>query len=111
MREIKFRCFGKNSKEFLQDKKGYGLTLKELQNVADLDSWEISQSTGLLDKNGKEIWEGDIVKFGNSIGEIKWEDFGWVIVIKEFTSIELWQFNGNEEVIGNIYETPELLKS
>lgn len=58
MREIKFRAWGKNSKEFLTDGTFIGFTLKEIQNIEYIDGWEFSQYTGLKDKNGKEIYEG-----------------------------------------------------
>ena len=60
MRKLKFRLFGKNSEEFL-GVAPYGLSLNELQNVCDLDAWHIMQFTGLIDKNGVEIYEGDIL--------------------------------------------------
>lgn len=76
------------------------------------DTYEWMQYTGLTDKNGQEIYEGDILKsekYGN--GEVKWENgvgFGC-----EFEEIRLgtgvWHM-GEYEVIGNIYEDPELLE-
>ncbi len=61
MRPIKFRAYGKNSKEFLKyvehGKTITGLTLKNIQNIEDIDSWELSQFTWLLDKNWKEVYE------------------------------------------------------
>jgi uncharacterized phage protein (TIGR01671 family) len=126
MREIKFRAWGKNSKEFLQDKNGYGLTLKEIQNIADIDLWEFQQFTGIIDKNGKEIYEGDVVKTpqqkyikqwvveydydGNLIlsnqinSEMSLYDFEDMILNKENCYIK------DIEVIGNIFENPELIK-
>lgn len=64
---------------------------------------ELMQFTGLLDKNGKEIYECDITK----------SDFGYSGVV-ELDSIHYAHgectVSGNIEVIGNIYENPELLK-
>lgn len=112
-RIIKFRLFGKNSKEFLQDKNGYGLTMKEIQNVECLDDWEMSQFTGLIDKNGKEIWEGDIVT-----GEAMESGYLPTAVVKycspEFLAVDNGiiriTLNNTCEVVGNIYENSDLIK-
>ena len=65
------------------------------------------QFTGLHDKNGKEIYEGDVVIFGGSK----------IPKVMEFVRGGFWLdgiYGGAEayrmEVIGNIYENPELLK-
>lgn len=91
------------------DMEGYG-------EHYEIDSETLCQFTGLVDKNGKRIWENDIVKHevSDTIGTVKWyqEDYvGWcvddiVIDEQQFTD-EMW----NEcEVIGNIFDNPELLK-
>lgn len=84
---------------------------KELKNTVPyhLRSSEVKlmQFTGLHDKNGKEIWEGDIVK------EVQDEDSDrkpFIIEIKiPNIFFERWASTCGE-VLGNIYENPELLK-
>lgn len=122
MEEIKFRLFGKNSKEFLGEKP-YGLTLKELQNVADLDAWHKQQFTGLEDANGVEIYEGDIIGSQKTIGEgrcathhvVSWHDTGLkakqIGTYGAYIGIAFYTQNMGSPyvVVGNIYENPELL--
>lgn len=93
----------------------------------ETDGWyEVNQSTicqctGLKDKNGKLIWENDIVrdKHGNFYKAF-WQDnyyqFSWICVKSDVFSIGakwyLWSFKSFEiEVIGNIFDNPELLES
>ncbi len=78
----------------------------------------LMQFTGLKDKNGREIYEGDILKSGNeSEAVIVWSQekarwkidesqtkSGWIHPVDGFGGMD------NAEVIGNIYENPELLK-
>jgi uncharacterized phage protein (TIGR01671 family) len=73
----------------------------------------LEQYTGLKDKNGKEIYEGDIVKNANWIGEVKFTDGRYFITeTKRTTNDELlyWGTLYWDEVIGNIHENPDLLK-
>lgn len=79
---------------------------------------ELMQFTGLHDKNNKEVWEGDIVKFETLdainnqtlVGAIKYSEHGTRFGV-EIEHRGLLQFYPNyTEVIGNIHENPDLLK-
>jgi uncharacterized phage protein (TIGR01671 family) len=67
----------------------------------------LMQYTGLKDKNGKEIYEGDIVNGTHRFGLVIFKDAGFFVYDEHLDeSVE----EDEIEVIGNIYENPELLK-
>ena len=73
----------------------------------------VGQFTGLLDKNGKKIFEGDIVDIlteNEKIGVVAYEDGGFLVNADGFCVDFHSNINGTDlEVIGNIYDNPELL--
>lgn len=81
-----------------------------------LENIILMQSTGLKDKNGKEIFEGDIVKMAKDVYseptyyEIVRHRGGAYRLESNQHGCELWLRHTNCEVIGNIYENPELLE-
>lgn len=89
---------------------------------ATIDKIVLMQSTGLKDKNGKEIFEGDIVQFEDyyietdllyiNKGIVEWSQGGFAIT--ERASVEMEDLLDGDfldvTIIGNIYENPELLE-
>jgi uncharacterized phage protein (TIGR01671 family) len=128
MREIKFRAWDKKDNVMRQVNM---MTVSEnhnyqtyyfLEPTSENNGFrytpdvELMQYTGLKDKNGKEIYEGDIIRHDWGLNKITFEDYS-------FTAEHIISFDGafncnlylsdigsDCEVIGNIYENPELIE-
>jgi uncharacterized phage protein (TIGR01671 family) len=121
MREIKFRGKTKKGKwvygnpVFMNEERGlvcylipYGKDVFDWVNEdIEIDKDTLGQFTGLEDKNGKEIYEGDIIK--GMISDILIERIVSYDILDGYTFFEDIDFN-TLEVIGNIYENKELLE-
>lgn len=149
MRQIKFRAWDKKTKKmrainsiaFHYEKEAFDFDSSHLPKVVNLwghnliedkpiilhrepKEFELMQFTGLLDKNGKEIYEGDILCISdevcvdiiagssryepqNRIESVEWDNEHGVWVIQTDNLCEQYM---DSEIIGNIYENPELLK-
>lgn len=121
MRTIKFKTYDKEAKRMLSAKPLHSFNVDIYANLPS--RYEIMQFTGVLDKNGKEIFTGDILQ---GVGGVKFQVFdgkgGFSIntfqdeLTTGYTSVNaladpqtLGYIEGNTEIIGNIYENPELL--
>ena len=132
MRELKFRAWDEHYKRVLYTNTDQTVWVGGLESkvVNDTEMWEtnvdnkyVMQYTGLKDENGKEIYEGDIVKASyetHTLIEGEWypsgefeEDEGVVEYRGTFFGIKNGSIlSGYEyvEIIGNIYENPEVKK-
>ena len=119
MREIKFRVWDKENKEMLDvealhwDDCTREFLIRTTMYSDYFTPEELMQFTGLYDKNGKEIYEGDIVKakfFEKHItGEIEFALGAFFVTGSSVSDNQMFIFN-DFEVVGNIYENPELLE-
>lgn len=126
-REIKFRAWNKKDKVMVDvAAMNFGpsglWSLIEDADDAELqlaDNYELMQYTGLKDKNGREIYEGDIVRTGEdnigdpdpTIGQVIMREGSWLIENeKKQEEIGLFSEITSREVIGNIFEDNQLLE-
>jgi uncharacterized phage protein (TIGR01671 family) len=127
MREIKFRAWDKGRRKYhyglsniMLDLGGhlywqFGYSEPSMINQKEDQNYVLEQFTGLKDRNGKEIYEGDVLTNGNPVKE--YEDLFEIVFvdgafvgkcIRGVTGLSFW--HDTLTVIGNIYENPELLK-
>ncbi len=109
MREIKFRVYCQILKKTFFKKLSYLLNDPEQANEMPFSYEFRGQYTGLKDKNGKEIYEGDIALLKSKSGPVMYEYGSYVVKLSEYNIIELFEILEDITIIGNIHENPELL--
>lgn len=112
MKELKFRVWSEDDKEYRTDLNVFRLHGGKIICTSPAyslegDRFDVEQFTGLKDKNGKEIYEGDIVRVS----------YGYNYVVRQFRTgawrigrDDLYAWADSSEVIGNIHENAELLE-
>ena len=126
-REIKFRAWDKIKKLIIpvvapmplggvlvpagESKVGIMGAYQKNYNYLSSERVELMQFTGLLDKNGKEIYEGDKgFDINDDFYEVKFDEGKFIAVMNGDVIVDLSEVAEDVEVIGNIYENSELNK-
>lgn len=113
MKPIKFRCWDLTKNKYSKFIKYCKFSLKETSAIEKQDDYIIEQFTGLFDKNGEDIYEGDIIYVRDKrtdpvADKIRREVFyqEGCFWIEDHPLSEVYAYC---EVIGNIHENPDLL--
>lgn len=121
----RYRAWNKNTKEMYETDDIVSIDIEKKQiyvktlffdqlNHYDFDDVVLMQSTGFRDKNGKEIFEGDVVKLAKNVYseptyyEVTRHRGGAYRLESKQYGCELWLRHADCEIAGNIYENPEL---
>jgi YopX protein len=110
MREIKFRAWN-GHKMYYDDLTVVGPDMGFNALIAKTGKiFNLMQYTGLKDQNGKEIYEGDIVRQGtHEISKVFFDNGSFMTFLEEGMWLEMSQNSFEFEIIGNIWENPKLV--
>ena len=113
MRKIKFRAWDAEEKNFIYFDALEGLLSECDETYRQRCVGKFEQFTGLHDKNGKEIYEGDLIKYGSDAPlEVIYREscFCYNQKSRYISRLQIFDNINKIEVIGNIHENPELLE-
>ncbi len=102
------RCFREIDVRTMDTMEALKIDVNEALQKWNEDGQCLMQFTGLHDKNGKEIWEGDIYNSPRRPGKnmiVEWHNYG----SNDYELAAGWYIPRQSEVIGNIYENSDLL--
>jgi hypothetical protein len=110
-REIKFRAFDKTLFKMFEPRTLRDIAKEAPNNGVNWYQFEMMQFTGLTDKNGKDIYEGDILVCGPKDTryhrEVIWRDGMFVLLPNRGV---FYDYIMSGEIVGNIHENPELME-
>lgn len=115
MNRLRFRVWDKVAEDMFipealeQDKYGKVTGIFSKGTMFSIEDFELLQSTGLLDKNGKEIFEGDILKYRDEYRVVEMYDGAWISRAGEKRLIVKMAVLSGAKIIGNKFENRELL--
>jgi uncharacterized phage protein (TIGR01671 family) len=115
---FRFRIWDKKSEDWVESMSMCNFGFLTMQNGTDIeedgfneDDLLVEQCTGLKDKNGRLIYEGDIVRTHlKRIGKVFWNEMCWCYRTLDNVGCTYIMETYDVEVIGNIHENPELLE-
>ena len=118
MREIKFRAW--DSERNIMKRPSVNMMIDTFNgtcywqfgyDISLMGKLELMQYTGLKDKNGKEIYHKDIVRYYEELWTVEWNENSSSFEVLSLDKNEVMAMGDSRmEIIGNIYENPELLK-
>lgn len=118
-REIKFRAWSEHQYKMIN----FNDLVDQEWNFQDIDRInyggsfsKLMQYTGRKDKNGKEIYEGDVIEKHFEKYEVLFHNCEWVFTkLNDYYKEQFYKLNffdnENFEIVGNIFENPEFIKS
>ena len=115
MREIKFRAWDKKEKVMDEPFDLYNIGIVNGENGYDRNYYILMQYTGLHDKNGKEGYFDDLVRWGGSVYQVVWNKAEGITQLIKCSGFEVFatlpiKEMERGEIIGDIYSNPELLE-
>ena len=105
MRELKFRAYGKNIKEYMREATGsIANVVNILGDLLSQGNWVIEQYVGFKDRDGNEIYEGDVVEYGNrNITTVRFERGGFYPFAEDYNDFGC-PCGEDVKIIGNVNE-------